>query len=296
MKKILITGAEGFVASYLSEELKNDFEIEGGYFIKKNLPIKSFFLDVTEFSQVEEKIREGSYDAIFHLAGQSSAKIAKVNSYDTYRINIFGALNLAEAIIRHSIKTRLLFISTSDVYGNPKYLPVDENHPVSPLNAYSHSKLLAEDVLLGYSRKNLDLVIARSFNHTGVGQTVNFFIPSMIEQVKNSADGGTIHAGDLSLSRDFSDVRDVVNAYRKLLSVEKGIYNISSESSIKLSEIVNYIIKKSSKKINVKQRPDLIREGEPAEFYGTAAKLKSRIEWKRERTIFDTIDWMMSDE
>lgn len=174
MKRVLITGAEGFVAKYLYEEIKDLCEVRGGFFIKKELPYESFYLDVTDHSSVKVAVRDGGYDAIYHLAGQSSAKTAKTNFFDTYRINVLGALNIAEAVTSLSLKTRVIFISTSDVYGVPMYLPVDEKHPVSPLNAYSHSKLLSEEILRSYAGKGLDLVIARSFNHTGRGQTSNF--------------------------------------------------------------------------------------------------------------------------
>lgn len=296
MKKILITGAEGFVAGYLYEELKKNYEIEGCYFIKKDLAYKTYFLDATESAAVDKIVKEGQYDCIFHLAGQSSAKVAKNNYYDTYRINIIGALNFADAVVRESAKTRLIFISTSDVYGTPKYLPIDEKHPLSPLNAYSDSKRMAEEILKKYTEKNLNLVIARSFNHTGRNQTVNFFIPSIIEQVKKAKNGDAIQTGNLSLLRDFSDVRDIVSAYKLLIEIESGIYNISSEKGTSLKEIVEYIIKKSKKTVNIEKNPDLVRKGEPKEFYGSSVLLKRKTGWKRKHDLFETIDWMMKDE
>ena len=296
MKRILITGAEGFVAEYLYQELKDSYETEGCYFIKKQLPYKSRFLDATNYAEVEKTVTENPFDCIFHLAGQSSAKVAKENFYDTYRINILGALNFAEAITKANLKTRFIFISTSDVYGIPKYLPVDEKHPVSPLNAYSDSKRMAEDILKKYAEKNLNLVIARSFNHTGKNQTANFFIPSVIEQVKKAKDKDVIFTGNLLLSRDLSDVRDVVSAYKSLIDIEGGIYNVSSEKPVLLKEIVEYIIKKSQKKITAEKNPDLVRKGEPKEFYGSSVLLRRKIGWKRKYSIFDTIDWMMKDE
>ncbi|MDD3803151.1 MAG: GDP-mannose 4,6-dehydratase [bacterium] len=295
MKRILITGAEGFVASYLSKELTGDYELAGGYFIKRQLPYPSFFLDVTDYKAVEDVLNRNSYDAVFHLAGQSSAKVARVDYYETYRINVQGALNLAEAIAKNDLKTRLIFISTSDVYGIPLYLPIDEKHPLSPQNAYSHSKKMAEEILLKYTEKGLDLVIARSFNHTGVGQTNNFFIPSIIEQVKNTESKGIIRAGDLSIARDFSDVRDIAKAYRELIHIQPSIYNISSGNAVKLIDIAEYIIKKSSKEISIVKSKDLVRHGEPKEFYGSSDVFRKITGWKSEYSVFDTIDWMMNN-
>jgi len=296
MKKILITGAEGFVAEYLYNELKDSYNIEGTYFLRHNIPYKSYFLDVMDYSEVEKRVSSGSYDSIFHLAGQSSAKVAKNNFYDTYRINILGALNFAEAITKLKLKTRFIFISTSDVYGTPKYLPIDEKHPLSPLNAYSDSKRMAEEILKKYTEKQLNLVITRAFNHTGRNQTTNFFIPSIIQQVKNIKDKGTIQTGNLSLARDFSDVRDVVSAYKSLIEIERGIYNISSEKSIPLREIVDYVIKKSKKEITIEEKAELIRKGEPKDFYGSSVLIKRKTGWKRKYNLFDTIDWMIKDE
>lgn len=296
MKSVLITGAEGFVAKYLYEEIKDLCEVRGGFFIKKELPYESFYLDVTDHSSVNVAVRDGGYDAIYHLAGQSSAKTAKTNFFDTYRINVLGALNIAEAVTSLSLKTRVIFISTSDVYGVPMYLPVDEKHPVSPLNAYSHSKLLSEEILRSYAGKGLDLVIARSFNHTGRGQTSNFFIPSMVEQVLNAENGGTIYTGDLSVKRDFSDVRDIVRAYRELLNVKSGLYNVSSGKSVMLKEILDYIIRLSGKEVHPQTNGELLRKGEPSEFVGSSELLRNAAGWMPKRNIFETIEWMMNDD
>jgi len=144
---------------------------------------------------------------------------------------------------------KILIVSSAEVYGNSKYLPIDEKHPLGPFSPYAESKGEQEKVTLKY----LNTIIARSFNHTGLDQPPNFVIPSFRKQIDEAKDGEKIYVGNLDVIRDFSDVDDVVHAYRLLL--EKGalgeVYNVGSEIGYNLQDVLKKLIKDSGKKLKI---------------------------------------------
>lgn len=293
MKKVLITGAEGFVASYLFRELRNFYQVEGTLFLDKKLEYPSYKLDLTEREKVFSFFKEKSYDYIFHLAGQSSTKVSLIDPYLTYKVNIISTLNILESLrILNKTNTKFIFISTSDVYGKSQYLPVDEKHQLKPLNPYSNSKKICEEIIENYGDFNIRYIIIRAFNHIGFGQSENFFIPSLVNKILNARDGDSISVGNLNLKRDFSDVRDMVYAYRLAMDLENGIYNICSEKSVLLFDIVDFILKLSNKKLTLNEDSSLIRKDEPYEFYGSCSLFKSLTGYKNRYTLEETLKWI----
>lgn len=291
MKKVLITGAEGFVASYLHEVLKDKYIVEGTYFLDKFLEYKSYKLDLTDKKRVFEFFEKNKYDYIFHLAGQSSTKVALNDPYLTYYVNINSALNIIESLRLNKMRTKFLFISTSDVYGIPIYLPIDEKHPLNPQNPYSISKKICEEIIKSYEKFELDYVIIRAFNHIGVGQNENFFIPSLIKKIIESNDG-IVKVGNLDLRRDFTDVRDMVYAYSLAMGLEKGIYNICSGKSFLLRDIADYLVKISGKKVQFQTDSSLLRKNEPEEFFGSCELFKSLTGYENKYSIEESLKWI----
>ncbi|MEJ5307645.1 MAG: GDP-mannose 4,6-dehydratase [candidate division WOR-3 bacterium] len=291
MKKVLITGAEGFVASYLYEVLKDKYIVEGTYFVDKFLEYTSYKLDLTDKKRVLEFFEKNEYDYIFHLAGQSSTKVSLNDPYLTYFVNINSTLNIIESLRVNRRKTKFLFVSTSDVYGIPEYLPIDEKHPLNPQNPYSISKKICEEMIKSYDKFGLDYVIIRAFNHIGVGQNENFFIPSLIKKIIESNDG-IVKVGNLDLKRDFTDVRDMVYAYSLAMDLEKGVYNICSGKSFLLRDIAEYIVKISGKKIHFQVDDSLLRKNEPEEFFGSCELFKSLTGYKNRYSIEESLKWI----
>ena len=267
-RKAMITGSEGFVGPYLRKELeKHDYEVIG-IDLSGN---PDFKCDITDRKSLERIILLNKPCHIFHLAGFSSPSQSFKQPEFCFKINVEGTRNLLESASKLNNR-RVLIVSSAEVYGNPKYLPVDENHPLAPLSPYGFSRVEQEKLALGYP----NTIIARSFNHTGPGQNSDFVIPSFIQQVDNTEDGGTIHVGNLEVIRDFSDVQDVVRAYRLLL--EKGnlgeIYNIGSGIGYKLGEVLKRLIKKSGKNITVKIDPEKYRKVDIYELVCDNTKIK----------------------
>ncbi len=190
-------------------------------------------------------------------------------------------------------KIRLFIPSSSDVYGIPNYLPIDEKHPLNPTNPYSSSKMIAEQITMQYvMHYDLDAVLSRSFNHTGIGQDEKFFVPTVIRKIKNAKDGDTITMGNLAIMRDFLDVRDMVRAYELLLESAPGIYNVAANNPVVLNDIVEFVIKLSGKHINIKIDPDKVRKNENLRLFGTFEKLRKETEWEPKILINETLDWM----
>jgi GDP-4-dehydro-6-deoxy-D-mannose reductase len=254
----LITGIGGFVGPYLKQELESKGYTVYGLELNGQFNDKIIRCDITDFDSVYDAINKVKPDVVFHLAGFSSVAKSFENPELCFKINVDGTKNLLNAIIRIGIKPKILIVSSSEVYGKPKYNPIDELHPLDPVSPYGKSRVEQEEL-----RKNYDLpiIISRSFNHTGPTQPDTFVIPSFKKQISEAKDGDSIYVGNLDVVKDFSDVRDVVRAYRILL--EKGqageVYNVGSGKAYSLKKLLETLIKKSGKKIEVKIDPKRFR-------------------------------------
>lgn len=290
MKKVFITGAEGFVGTYLIEELKSHYEIVAGYFLNSNFECRSHRIDITDKGIMDDIISKEQPDIICHLAAQSSGGVSYRNPHLTYNINVIGTLNILNAAMHMNRDVTVFIPSSSDVYGIPGYLPIDEKHCLNPTNPYSSSKMIIEQIASQYSRHfGLNIVISRSFNHTGPGQDEKFFVPTIIRKIQEAKNGETITTGNLAIVRDFLDVRDVVRAYRLLLEASPGVYNVAGNNPIILNEIVEYIIEISGKYVNISIDPSKVRKNENLRLYGTYDKLTNATGWVPEIDIRQTL-------
>ncbi len=244
---------------------------------------------------METVISEFSPDVIYHLAAQASGGVSLRNPYLTYTVNFAGTVNLIEAVRKHDETCHIIIPSSSDVYGKPDYLPIDEEHSLKAVNPYSSSKIIMEDAVEQYVKHfKMNITITRSFNHTGRGQDERFFIPSMIKQVNSTKNGDTIKTGNLDIKRDFLDVRDVIKAYISLMNIKNGKYNVCSGKSHKLRDILGFIIELSGRDISVIKDPTRIRKNDPEEIRGTYEKIKSETGWEPRVDIMNTIEWMFN--
>ncbi|ASV13381.1 dTDP-glucose 4,6-dehydratase [Leptospira santarosai] len=306
--KCLITGAAGFVGGYLLKELKESYTdflgigIQPGPDIGKDSKLprsyRSVVCDIRNMDQVRSVIHEFSPDTVFHLAAQPFVPKAVENPGETLEINVQGTLNLLESLRSLKKRVRFIYISSSDVYGNvsESSLPVPESVVPAPLNPYSSSKFCAEIYCLQYHRwiPELEIVIARPFNHTGPKQNPNFVIPNfcfqVLEALKLPESERKILVGDLSSTRDFLDVRDVVRAYR-ILS-EKGkpgeTYNICSGKEVVIRDVLDKIISVSGRKIQVEVDSSRFRPVEMKRLFGNKDKLQG-LGWAPNFDLSDTI-------
>jgi len=242
--RVLVTGVAGFVGRHLLSSLR-----AAGH---EPLPTDSradesagiAALDIRDAGAVDAAIGRLKPDACIHLAGISFVPDAARDPLALDSINVAGTLHVAQALLHHVPCARLLFISTSQVYGTRNLTGARrESEPLDPASPYAGSKARAEAALQELAaHQNLNLVIARPGNHTGPGQAPKFVAPAFAAAIRDFRDGRltSIAVGNLDSERDFSDVRDVVAAYVLLLEkgARGGIYNISAGEHVRIGDLL----------------------------------------------------------
>jgi len=305
--KIFITGITGFVGRYLTEYLldKRNIVVGGTSFIETTSKAQKLFskkvqifqIDLLNKYQVSNAIKSFKPDVIFHLAGISSTSNAWQDAEFTLKNNIFGQLNLLNSVKEHTPKARIFIISSAQVYGNvsKKDLPISEKVFPKPTNPYSVSKLSQE--MLGYQFANsfsLDVVILRPSNHIGPRQEGNFVVSRFAEQIANIEKGilkQEMRVGNLEAKRDFTDVRDIVEAYFVAIKkAKKGeIYNLGSNNVIKIKDILKTLLSFSSKKITVKQDKRFMNPSDIPIIAVDSSKFRKLTGWKPRIHLEDTL-------
>ncbi|MEX2013240.1 MAG: GDP-mannose 4,6-dehydratase [Candidatus Levyibacteriota bacterium] len=312
MKKALITGAAGFAGGFLIEHLlsQGDFDVVGTYLSEDQLKfaiqkdaVDFKKLDLLDFSATTKLLKYSKPDYVFHLAALTSPSESFDNPSETITNNITAQVNLLEGIKKNDLGTKTLIISSADIYGlvDIKDLPIDEETPLMPTNPYAVSKIAQDFLGLQYFLSyGLKIIRVRPFNHFGPRQSPRFVIPSFAKQIAEIEKGkkdNVIRVGNLSSKRDFTDVRDMMQAY--LLAVEKGkvgdVYNIGSGVSHQISEILDMLLSLSNKKIDVEIDKSLLRPKDDPELVCDRSKFTKQTDWepriKIEKTLKDTLDY-----
>ncbi|OGD92726.1 hypothetical protein A2697_01005 [Candidatus Curtissbacteria bacterium RIFCSPHIGHO2_01_FULL_41_44] len=311
MKKALITGIAGFAGSHLAEYLlSKNFEIFGFYHpghstqnvagIKDN--IKLIDCDLLNQSRLRRELRLIRPDYVFHLAAFSSPAASFQNPRQTLENNIFGQLNLLEALAKSKSKAKILVVGSADEYGDidPKYLPAKEVTPLSPISPYAVSKV-AQDMLglQFFLHHKLQIVRVRPFNHIGPRQSASFVVSAFAAQIAEmeSKGGQTIIVGDLSKVREFTDARDMVKAY--LLALEKclpgEVYNIGTGIPVKIADLLEMLLSLARVRITVKVDKSRIPPVDIKMIYCDPSKFQKATSWKPRipllKTLSDTIEY-----
>lgn len=262
-KHILVTGSKGFIGRHLVQALKN--QMYTVYEFDRELG------DVTEFTFDFPKL-----DHIVHLASLIFIPASWENPKAFYHTNVMGVVNVLETCRRY--KCPLTYIS-SYVYGQPQYLPVDENHPVHPSSPYNHSKLLAENICGYYAETfSIPVTVFRPVNVYGPGQRGDFLIPKIISQVLDPSID-TIEVMDLRPKRDYLFVDDLIEAIiRSFDQSGFGIFNVSSGKSVSVEEIITTILKVSGITKSYTAR-NIERPNEIWDVYADHSRFTDRMNW-----------------
>lgn len=247
MKKALITGANGFVGYYLRDELEKNEYIVSGMDIVGDDDVHC--ADLTDYSAVKQVIDAVKPDCIFHLAGQASVGFSWENPQLTFDVNVKGTLNLLEAVRCMDKTISILVIGSSDEYGKvrEKDCPIKETLETDPCNPYAISKQTQEELCrLFVKAYGMRIIMTRSFNHTGPRQKKGFVVPDFCSRLVEMERAGQyrLEVGNLEAKRDFSDVRDIVYAYRLLLEKGKSgeVYNVGSGCAYYIRELLDKLI------------------------------------------------------
>jgi len=296
--KVLVTGATGFVGRWLTAELA-----AAGHEVVATPPRTE--LDIQDVRGIASLLRSTLPDAVVHLAGLSFAPDALRDRQQAVSTNIGGTQSLFTALAAAGSRAPVLVSGSADVYGSPDPadLPLREDAPLLAEHPYGLSKLGQETTAVaGAARARSPLVVTRSFNHTGPGQRSEFVAPALARRVLDARLTGDrrIRTGNLGARRDFTDVRDVVRAYRLLLEwlvagrpPEPLVVNVASGRSVSVGELLGLIGAAAGVEPEAVVDPALVRKGDPPEIVGDASRLHALTGWSPEipleRTIADLV-------
>jgi GDP-4-dehydro-6-deoxy-D-mannose reductase len=305
--RVLITGASGFAGGWLARACSEagdevigvvrDPDTSGPWFEPR-------VCDLRDRAGVSDLLRSATPDVVYHLAALSSVGRSWEDPSRTVEENVATAVNILEALRLEHTLARVVWVSSCEVYGPAATLPIAEDAPVAPANPYAVSKT-AGDLLAGVyaDAHGLNLVRARPFNHTGPGQRPIFITSSLARQAAEGRAAGVatlrISTGNPNTRRDFTDVRDIVRAYR-LLAAGSGdagtIYNVSSERSVSAAEQVDLLASLISP-ITIEHvvDPARVRAHEVMDLRGDSSRLRAATGWEPQipfrQTLADTIEW-----
>ena len=209
------------------------------------------------------------------------------------RTNTAGTWNVLKAAFESGDVKRFVYVSSAEVYGKIDQLPITEDTPRRPANAYSLTKAMAEEAVEFYERRYPNTcVIMRPFNHIGVGQNERFVASNFAHQLAKIAYGlmpPRLQVGNLEAQRDFSDVADIVRAYRLAAELGHGVYNLSSGKAVAVSEILNILVGICGAKIEIVPDESRMRPSETPQVYGSFLKAQRELGWQPQITLEDSL-------
>ena len=303
--RALITGIAGFVGSHLAEELlANGHEVAGIALpdhptenIKDILDrIKMFPADILDLQSLKKTLVSFAPDVVFHLAAISFVPEAEGAPKKLFEVNVIGTINLLETTLAMQTPPMFVFVSSSEIY-EPTEFALVEDTPAKPRNLYAVSKYAAE--LFIEHHQNLKPCIFRPFNHIGPRQRPAFAVSNFARQIALMERGKnklTLQVGNIESARDFTDVRDIVRAYR--IAAEKGAsgtYNLCSGTVTKIKTVIGIFKSLAKVKFNVHVKREFLRQRETLKSFGSYAKAKEAFGWEPKislkKSLADTLDY-----
>lgn len=304
--KVLITGVTGFVGNFLADYLiEKGIEVWGTTRSDKKYidtingrKVRLIRNDLKSIDRINKVLSEINPDRVFHLSGQSNVRKSWSNVQETLLNNVNDTINLFDACKDYQEgypNFKLLTIGSSEEYGIPlnPNKPLSENTLLNPYNPYGTAKAAVSYLASQYQREyGLNVIHARPFNHIGVGQRKGFVVSDFIDQILKFENNfiDKIKIGNLNISRDFTDVRDIVRGYDFIINqgVTGEVYNVCSQNTISIEEILNILISFSPKKVALEQDFNLFRKIDNPKIIGCNHKI-TQLGWKPYYTIEETL-------
>ncbi len=291
--KVFITGIDSFTGKYVAKEFALlGYEIYGSTIVKENAKNNIYYMNLLDQSSIEKIIRKVKPRVVIHLAAITFIPYNKIK--DIYDVNVIGTLNLLTSINNANLSIdAILLPSSANIYGNPisKNKAITELTSARPNNHYAVSKLTMENMAKLWL-KELPIIITRPFNYSGVGQSDIFLLPKIVNHFKNKKK--IIELGNIHVKRDFSDVRFVAEAYRKLVTKPTigEVVNICSGVPTSILSIINIMEKISGYQIKINISQKLIRENDIKVLYGCNRKLHSLLSDLTPYKLEDSLLWI----
>ena len=297
MNRVLITGADGFTGRYLAAELRTT-GVEAHGLVRNPIALDDLaavhVADLADYAALLRVIQQVQPTHVAHLAAISFVAHGQVD--EIYAVNLLGTCHLLDALVRSGVSVQsVLLASSANIYGNSFYdAPLTEATPAEPTNDYAVSKF-AMEYMARLFQDRLPMTVVRPFNYTGRGQSSAFLLPKIVDHFKRRAP--VIELGNLDVERDFSDVRVVVEIYRRILETPAavgGTFNVCSGKALSLAEVLHMAREISGHEIDVRVNPSFVRANEVKRMLGSRSKLESIIGPVVDIPLRETLLWMLT--
>ena len=308
--RVLITGMSGFAGGHFADLLIEQTHwtligvsrsTEG-----RRISPRIFWwkLDLSDGAGIARLLKYERPDLIIHLAAQSNVPASWKDPWITYEINVRAQLNLFQGVIETKLTPRILIVSSNEVYGRPNSpdeLPFREEHPLRPVNPYAVSKATQDLMALQYHLSHqLDVVVARPFNHIGPNQNMRFVAADFahkIAMIEAGLEEPILHLGNMAAERDFSDVRDVARAYLALIQKADGgmVYNVCSGKPRSMQLLLDCMLGLTTAKIEQRTDPSKFRVADTPVSFGDPSRIRQATGWEPrvpfEQTVEDILNY-----
>jgi GDP-4-dehydro-6-deoxy-D-mannose reductase len=294
--RVLVTGSSGFAGQWLLRHLAE---------VGDEALTWPDALDIRDREAVVRGVADAGCDGIIHLAAQASVAASWRDPSATLAVNVLGTGHVLEGALASDPRPRMVLVSSAEVYGplEESDLPVGEQHAFAPVSPYAASKAAAELVgLQAWQGGGLEVVRARPFNHTGPGQRPDFVVPSFARQIARALRQGPhrLLTGNLEVRRDLTDVRDVVRAYRSLLTGGRpgAVYNVCRGTSVSIAWLLRRMLELAGADLEVVTDPARARPVDQPDLRGDPGALVAATGWRPQidldRTLQDVLDYWLS--
>jgi GDP-6-deoxy-D-talose 4-dehydrogenase len=292
MTRALITGIEGFTGHHLAQTLREaGYEVFGTCHGAAPANAHVHACDLRDAAQVGAVVKAVRPEVVVHLAAISFVAHGQVD--DIYMANVVGTRHLLDALAQQGNGVRkVILASSANIYGNSDATVLDESVQPAPANDYAVSKLAMEHMARLWADR-LPLTIVRPFNYTGVGQSERFLLPKIVSHFRRQE--AVIELGNLDVVRDFSDVRMVVECYRRLMAPDapNGTFNVCSGVGHSLQDVLALMRQLTGHEIEVRVNPAFVRANEVHTLIGSRARLDAAIGAVPAIALADTLRWML---